>query len=176
MNDHVVEVLDERGAGGLPHPGGTLLDHLVRTGEILAGWTAPPDLVLAGICHAAYGTDGFPTPLFAIEERSALQELIGHAAERIVYLYGCCDRDSLWPQLGAGAPLRITDRLTGEVHETGATDTAALLELSVANELDIARHNPDFAATTWPALVAMFERASRHLSRPARESLRSAVG
>jgi hypothetical protein len=54
------KLLRARGAGGLPHPGGTLLEHLSRVRAQLAAWGAAPAVQLAGLCHAAYGTDGFP--------------------------------------------------------------------------------------------------------------------
>lgn len=54
--------LRELGAEDIPHPGGTLLAHLRRVRTRLASWDARPALQLAGLCHAFYGTDGFPTP------------------------------------------------------------------------------------------------------------------
>src|SRR4029079_13032326 len=56
----IEEFLIARGAAELRHPGGTLLAHLRRTHDTLAGWGARPALRLAGLAHATYGTDGFP--------------------------------------------------------------------------------------------------------------------
>ncbi len=53
-----VDALEEWGARSHSHPGGTLLDHLVRTESMLRHWGAPDEVALAGLCHAAYGTDG----------------------------------------------------------------------------------------------------------------------
>ena len=36
-----------RGAGELPHPGGTLYEHLVRVAALLAEWGADEDLQVA---------------------------------------------------------------------------------------------------------------------------------
>lgn len=40
------------------HPGGTLLEHLLRVSGQLAQWGAAAQVQLAGLCHAVYGTDG----------------------------------------------------------------------------------------------------------------------
>ncbi|MEU0678020.1 DUF6817 domain-containing protein [Streptomyces sp. NPDC006172] len=52
-----------------------------------AAWGADPDVQLAGLCHAGYGTDGFDGSLLGITERWVLAELIGDRAEALVYLY-----------------------------------------------------------------------------------------
>src|SRR5262245_36232371 len=87
-----IALLTERGARELPHPGGTLLAHLRRVHDVLAGWGARPVLRLAGLCHAFYGTDGFATALGELSRRDELAAVIGEDAERLVYLYASCDR------------------------------------------------------------------------------------
>src|SRR5688572_20830428 len=102
-----VRFLDDHGAATIDHPGGTLLAHLRRTHDRLFIWNAPDWLRLAGLCHAAYGTDGFATALIDHDEagRDELAGIIGFAAERVVYFYASCDRDYLYPQLGADQPV-----------------------------------------------------------------------
>jgi hypothetical protein len=39
-----------------------------------------------GLCHAAYGTDGFSTALLRLDERFMLAEMIGAETEQLVYL------------------------------------------------------------------------------------------
>lgn len=78
------DLLRARGAGSLPHPGGTLLDHLGRVRAQLDAWGASPVVQLAGLCHAGYGTDGFPVALFELPERPALAEVVGAKAEALV--------------------------------------------------------------------------------------------
>ncbi len=95
-----VDMLEELGAGVLPHPGGDLLTHLIRTHDLLREWEAPHDVCLGGLCHAAYGTDGFPTALLALDDRERLRGTIGVSAEEIVYLYGACDRRPTYARLG----------------------------------------------------------------------------
>ena len=68
----IQEFLLDHGAGQLPHPGGTLYEHLVRVAALLAEWGAGEDLQVAGLCHAGYGTDGYPHPLLGLDERPVL--------------------------------------------------------------------------------------------------------
>ncbi|MBA2281998.1 MAG: alpha/beta hydrolase [Acidimicrobiia bacterium] len=135
--DAVHRALAARGAGEIPHPGGTLLAHLVRTSELLRSWGADPMLVRAGLAHAAYGTDGFARALFGWDERSAVIDLVGPAAEGIVHRYARCDRGTTYPRLVAGA---YRDRIDGSTALLGTDEVHALAELTVANELDVVRH------------------------------------
>ena len=75
-----------RGADELDHAGGTLYVHLHRVAKRLTTLGASDTLVVAGLAHAAYGTDGFPTHLFDWQtERPVLESIIGSEAELIVY-------------------------------------------------------------------------------------------
>lgn len=78
-------LLRTRGADSIDHPGGTLLAHLVRVASLLAEWGADDDVQLAGLCHAAYGTDGFGVALLGLDERALVIEAIGQNAEALVY-------------------------------------------------------------------------------------------
>jgi len=87
----VAETLASRGAAGIAHPGGTLLAHLERVHALLTEWGARPAVRLAGLCHAYYGTDGFPVALGDPRRREELAAITGPEAERLVYL--ACDED-----------------------------------------------------------------------------------
>lgn len=87
MSERAVAWLRELGAQDVAHPGGTLLLHLERVRGLLASWGARPALQRAGLCHAFYGTDGFPTALLPLARRAELAEVIGEEAESLVYLY-----------------------------------------------------------------------------------------
>src|SRR4051794_18553059 len=103
----------DRGATTLPHPGGTLGAHLQRVGDRLEGYSVGPDVVDAGRCHAAYGTDGFPTALVGLDERDLLRHRIGERAEQLVHEYCSCDRARTYPGIGEAEPTlhdRWTDR------------------------------------------------------------------
>ena len=120
-SDKIKEFLLGRGACELPHPGGTLYEHLVRVAALLADWGADQDLQVAGLCHACYGTDGYPDALLGLDERPVLTALAGVRAESLVYLYGSCDRAAVYPALGrpgrcssgTGSPAARTRRRSG---------------------------------------------------------------
>jgi hypothetical protein len=132
----LAEWLASRGAGGIPHPGGTLLAHLERVCARLAQWGARPALRRAGFCHAFYGTDGFAVALGDPSRRDELAAIAGDEAERLVYLYASCDRGFSYPYLAQPAgPFR--DRFTGTVFGPTLAERRDFAELTVANELDI---------------------------------------
>jgi hypothetical protein len=152
----VVAVLAERGAQEIDHPGGNLLDHLVRTGALLRSWGAPVELTLAGLAHAAYGTDGFPTGLFGLDERDAVVQVVGPMAEAIVYRYASCERAFTLPGIGQSADVAFRDRFTGEVEIVHSTAVKQFAELTMANELELLRHSETFRRDHGPAITALF--------------------
>jgi hypothetical protein len=167
--DGAVRFLEEHGAAQIEHPGGTLLAHLRRTARQLAEWEAADDLVLAGLCHATYGTDGFPQPLIEWTERQDLRDVIGPEAEGIVYFYASCDRGFFYPQLDRRDPLAFRDRVTGEERPPSAHELRDFMELTFANELDIVNQSPTFAAEHGPGIARLFARCTDLVSPPAVE-------
>jgi|SRR6266540_554163 len=154
MND-VEEFLLAVGALDVDHPGGSLLAHLRRTHDTLLSWGARPALRLAGLTHAAYGTDGFPQPLISTDARSNLAQLIGSEAEEIVYTYGGCDRKFSYPTLSDGTP-RFRDRFSGTVSEPELQMIRDFVELTIANELDVLSHNEDLRTRHGEGLRNLF--------------------
>ncbi len=165
MNE-VEEFLLAKGALDVAHPGGTLLAHLRRTHDVLYAWGARPALRLAGLAHAAYGTDGFPHGLMDVSARSMLAGLIGSDAEEIVYAYGSCDRDFTYPRLTEPTP-RLRDRFTGEVTTPSPQLVRDLVELTFANELDVLAHSEDLRARYGDSLRALFTACKPYVSEPA---------
>ncbi|MEV7028405.1 DUF6817 domain-containing protein, partial [Kitasatospora sp. NPDC093558] len=161
--DHAVSLLRELGAAELPHPGGTLLAHLERVRRQLADWCARPELQLAGLCHAAYGTDGFPAALLPLDRRADLAAVIGPEAERIVHRYASCDRRATYPGL-SGPDAAFHDRFTGSVFTPDRSALRDFAELTAANELDIARIDPAFRDRSGADLLALFTRLRPLLS------------
>ncbi|MFF0792607.1 DUF6817 domain-containing protein [Streptomyces spiralis] len=165
---HVETFLCARGADRMPHPGGTLLDHLRRVARLLSAWGAEPAIQLAGLCHAAYGTDGFDGSLLdTVEARGVLSELIGDRAEALVYLYASCDRAAVYPRLGSGRPVAFRDRFTSREHMPAEADVRAFAEMTAANELDVLAHNTELTERHGPALYGLFARSRELLSAPA---------
>jgi uncharacterized protein (TIGR00369 family) len=157
------EALALRGAAGIAHPGGTLLAHLERVHALLTEWGARPALRLAGLCHAYYGTDGFPAALGDHRRREELAAITGAEAERLVYFYASCDRRFSYPHL-ARREGPFQDRFTGTVLRPPLPLRRDFAELTAANELDIAAVNPDLRSqhgqdlfrlfTSWQALLS----------------------
>ncbi|MFF7994364.1 DUF6817 domain-containing protein [Kitasatospora xanthocidica] len=158
--------LHAHGADRIPHPGGTLLAHLVRVERLLADWGCDRDVRAAGLCHAAYGTDGFDRALLGLDRRDTLVELVGPRAEALVHLYASCDRAAVYPRLGVDEPPLFRDRFSGRHHTPPEEDLRAFLALTAANELDVLAHNADLARRYGPGLYGLFAR-TRHLLPPA---------
>jgi len=163
------DLLRERGAATIEHPGGTLLDHLGRVRHQLDEWGASLEVQLAGLCHACYGTDGFGVSLLEITERPCLIEVIGSEAEGFVYLYGSCDRAYAYPQL-ASFPVEFRDRFTDTLTWPDRRAVDAFMEITAANELDVVVHNLAIAVECGPELQELFIRAHGHLTAAAQQA------
>lgn len=170
------EFLRSLGTDRLPHPGGTLHEHLRRVAGLLERWGAMPELVTAGLCHACYGTDGFDHPLLAVSDRARLAAVIGDRAEALVYLYGSCDRAAVYPLLAGVGPVPFRDRFSGHTHTRSQADVQAFTELTAANELDIAAHNSAMAAEHGPALMRLLAGARDRLSDGAWQACTQILG
>jgi hypothetical protein len=159
VRSYPLQLLRDRQAGSIEHLNGNLLDHLERTERLLLNWDATSVLATAGLCHAAYGTDGFAPFLLGLDERDVLTSAVGSDVEAIVYFYGSCDRSFLYPQIGRGESTTFRDRFTGEVSSPSMEQLRAFADLTLANEADVALR--DMASTSAPAwfiaLVHKFE-------------------
>ncbi|MGY6026586.1 DUF6817 domain-containing protein [Streptomyces spinosirectus] len=172
--DRAVTLLREFGAQSIAHPGGTLLTHLERVQARLGRWKARPALQLAGLCHAFYGTDGFPTALMPLERRSDLEAVIGAEAEAVVYLYASCDRKATYPALHQ-ADACFHDRFTGRSSVPTPQARRDLTELSAANELDLATVDTAFRDQHGSDLLALFTRLQDLLSADAWRECRTVL-
>ncbi|MEU4195245.1 DUF6817 domain-containing protein [Kribbella sp. NPDC026611] len=133
-----------RGADELDHAGGSLYVHLHRVAKRLGSLGASDTLVLAGLAHAAYGTDGYPTHLFDWQtERPVLESVIGPEAELLVYRYGACDRETSWRDLAEHRT--VADRFTGTSEELGTEDLRDFVDLTIVNELDVLDNDAELA-------------------------------
>jgi hypothetical protein len=159
------------GAADQPHPGGTLLGHLERTSLALRRWGAPESVALAGLVHAAYGTDWFGPSLVGWDDRQEVIDAVGDEAERLVWLYCAYERDFGFPQLGATDTPTWQHRLTGEVAPMPADLLPPFVELTFANELDVLSHNPDYKDESGVSLELTFRRCRSLVSNAAWEAL-----
>jgi hypothetical protein len=158
--------LRECGAPAIAHLGGDLLAHLEGTETILREWAVADDVARAGLCHAAYGTDGFAPSLLAIAERPRLASVIGPDAEALVYLYACCDRGAVYPQLGADR-IEFRDRFTGTVLPAERPWLVAFAEVTLANELELIRTGAVRDPKSVTAISRLFEALVPYAPEPA---------
>jgi hypothetical protein len=163
-DDPVIDLLVERGADGIEHPGGTLLAHLRRVASLLEQWGAGDTVQRTGLCHACYGTDGFPAVLLGLDERDVLVDLIGEQAEAWVYQYASCDRGAVYPELATAGPLRFRDRFTGGTSLVAERDAAVFVELTAANELDLVMVNSAWRTRVGPGLLELLRGTRSRLS------------
>ncbi|MDG4780382.1 hypothetical protein O7614_12095 [Micromonospora sp. WMMD961] len=135
--------LRQHGAETVGHPGGTLYAHLSRVHDRLGGLGLGADVQLAGLAHAVYGTDGFDLVLLDPADRMTLRDLIGAPAEKLVYLYGACDRDRTWRRLPDTG--EVWNRFTNEVEFLDPVALQPFVDLSIVNELDVVEQDPAVA-------------------------------
>jgi len=135
--------LRERGADRIDHAGGSLYAHLGRVHDRLTALGLGEEVRLAGLTHAAYGTDGFAVSLLDVADRAVLRELIGAPAESQVYRYGGCDRGRTWRALARTG--EIHSRFTGHVEAPTPAELRDFADLSIVNELDVAEQDPEIA-------------------------------
>lgn len=132
--------LRHRKTATIQHPGGTLYAHLCRVQERLADLGYGLNVQSAGLTHAAYGTDGFDLALRDWKDRAPLRELVGEAAEQLVYRYGACDRRRSWRGLATTG--EVVDRFTGHMIRLDADQLTPFIDLNVVNELDVFAQDP----------------------------------
>lgn len=169
--DRVARLLESRGASAVDHLNGELFAHLERTELLLRSWGCSEVVSVAGLAHAAYGTDGFPTALLELGDRALLSEVAGPDVEALVYLYSSCDRGFTYPRLGSSSESEFRDRFVGRVFVPTRAQLRDFVDLTLANEADVGLAGRDTdVAPDW--LVTMFE----HLGHLASESVRHGFG
>lgn len=146
--------LRERGAETIEHPGGTLYAHLGRVHDRLGALGHGEDVCLAGLAHAAYGTDGFDRTLLDPADREPLRALVGERAEHLIHVYGGCDRSRTWD--GFGQTRQVVDRWTGQAAVLPGVLATGFADLSIVNELDVSEQDPDIAARYGPYFRRVF--------------------
>jgi hypothetical protein len=132
----IVRWLADRGADKIDHPGGKLLDHLVRTATLLSDWGAEEYLVLAGLCHAVYGTEGFPHEILPPTERETVRQLVGVPAEHAIYVYGSSRQAPAWTTDDPATTYHV-DRFTDERRTLTDDEQRDFWSIQAANDIDL---------------------------------------
>ncbi|KZN43617.1 hypothetical protein N474_20360 [Pseudoalteromonas luteoviolacea CPMOR-2] len=169
------KVLQEIGAGDFQHLNGTLQSHLIGTERILKEWGSSKLLQVAGLFHAAYGTDGFDESMVALAQRNRIAELIGKEEEALVYLYCACNRDFVFAQFGRTDSIQFKNRFTQHIFPLGKSDTKLLCELTAANELELVKRSPSFKSRHGVGLLDLFKRMAPYLSSNAHKAYSMAL-
>ncbi len=159
--------LTAHGTATTPHVFGDLLSHLEGVERLVRAWGGDDLLALTALGHATYGTDGFPPNILELGARQQLTDVIGEEAEALVYFYASCDRGFFYPQLEqdgtALAQLRFRDRFTGAELSPGADQVTRFVDLTYANETELAAASPDGPAG-WTWLADFCRRTARWAS------------
>lgn len=170
------EQLRKLGAGEFAHFNGSLESHLVGTYSLLKSWQAEDDLCDAGLYHAAYGTAGFKENMLSVNKRDDIAAIIGKRAEAIVYLYCACDRQFVFEKIKAAQPILFRDRFSGECFSLSQQQSYDFCELTVANELEIARNSDEFIRQHGAALIRLFVAMRSYLSEAANQEIKNVFG
>jgi hypothetical protein len=149
-----LEFLRAQGTDRTPHIFGDLLEHLVGVEALVRQWGGSDLLALVALGHATYGTDGFAPLILELDDRPVLAGIIGPEAEALVYFYASCDRTHFYPQLAdpatERADLAFRDRFTGLVAPPEADALTVFMDLTYANEAELAAASPGGPAEwTW---------------------------
>lgn len=188
-----------RGVGQDWHKAGTFRHHLVGVARSLSLWHQPDDVRLLGLLHSVYGNAQVDIMKFDPEsERAKVRDLVGEAAERLIFLYCIIARVDFVRAVFEG---RIRDDGSlvlnsphGEV-TLGARDVASFLVVTMADvseqwyswQDDIYSGYPDFkarsgavhwAAGLWPGpmrpttyRISQISKLGRGLEHPAIKGL-----
>jgi hypothetical protein len=172
--ERAMELLDAVGAVDVEHPSGTLAEHLQGTYDVLASWSCPEHVRLAGLYHSVYGTEFFQRETIALEARERVKEAIGDSAEQLTFLFCVMRRSSLYENLDRGAPYSVEDRQGGRIALDGIEQFAELLTLDVANRLEQLDRTPS-SLTQRSRDREIYERAVPLLPAPAVSAMRQAL-
>lgn len=166
--------LVRQGAAVIPHLNGFLLDHLERTEGLLRDWECSETVAMAGLCHAAYGTDGFVAFLVPLDRRWEVGEVVGPEVESLAYLYASCDRDFVYRNLREGVAPAFRDRFNGQVFEPGEHQLRAFIDITLANEADVGMVGPGVLEPPgW--LLSLFEQMGTRASHSVQDGFKRLI-
>lgn len=157
--------VQKHGGNRIAHPGGTLAAHLARVADKLRAWGAEDTIIDAARLHAGYGTDGFAVAIASTSSRAEVVSVVGAASEALIDLYCVCDRKASYGSWATKTPV-VVERDGCDTRPIAKDTCRALIEMTVANELDVMTHDAGLASHYGPALLAQF-REWHELLRPA---------
>jgi len=139
----VLPVVLARGVGQNWHKAGTFRHHLVGVARSLSQWQQPHNVRLLGLLHSVNGNAFVDLVKFdAGSERSRLRELVGDAAEQLVYLFCTASRAQFTQRVLAGeidADGSVTVERIGKAQgpvRLSAYEVAAFLIVTMADFME----------------------------------------
>jgi len=118
---------------------------------------------------------GIPHKEYSPSDRPKIRGIIGKESEELVYLYGACDRDYFYPRIGSPKP-DYRDRFTGKSLELPPDTLRDLLEITLANELEICLSGPAFKEIHRKNYIELFDRFTGIVSAKAYARYREVFG
>jgi hypothetical protein len=150
-----------------------LRDHLVGCFSLLDCWGAPSHVCVAGLFHSIYGTETFKRAAAAATDRPRIRDVIGSAAEELVYLFSFGDRRRLLLDNGM-PPHSWTSHSGDERAEIDDETLGWLVLIEAANFVEQLPHLDSVSDATIDDMTQRFDAQKRHLPPHVRHALREA--
>ena len=131
--------LKELGADSKQHDGRVLLNHLLGACKLLDQWGCRRALCLAGLFHAAYGTEHFPA-ILTPQDRDKLRAQIGADAEELAWIFSTMDRTTLKPFDPSTLGYAVRSREKRQLIPVSPEQWQDLVDLTLANSLEAMPH------------------------------------
>jgi hypothetical protein len=164
-----LDFLRTAGAERVEHSGENLLDHLLATRDVLAGWGARAALCDAALFHSVYGTQFLGDGIVGADQRHRVRELIGDEAEAVAWLWHSVRRESLRENLERDADFRIecADDTVAPISRQQFLD---LVNLMIADAVEqLPRRGPESVERQQGWLTPFLPMAMPEAARAARE-------
>lgn len=133
----IINRLQEIGCDSTSHMDRDLLTHFQGTYQLLKKWGNQESVCLAGLCHALYGTETFPTALVPLDKRSTVADLIGEEAEKLAYYYSIMYRKHFTEEnVKNDRNFAIQSRFNGQIIPITGIEFRQLSEIFLADRLE----------------------------------------
>jgi len=131
-----LELLQRYHADATEHSGRHLIDHLLGTFRLLESWGNAPEICRAGLFHSIYGTNIFTVKSAGFDQRPAIRDAIGAAAERLAFLFCTTERPVAFLRAAIEKNYALADIVHGGSSAVDPAELNALIEIEVANFLE----------------------------------------
>ncbi len=150
-----------------------LREHLIGCFTLLDCWGAPSHVCVTGLFHSIYGTATFKSAAAAATDRPRIRNVIGSAAEELVYLFSFGDRRRLLLD-SRTAPHLWTSHSGDERAEIDDETLGWLVLVEAANFVEQLPHIDSVSDATIDDMMQRFDAQKRHLPPHVRHALREA--